>query len=120
MCTHPSSRATLTLTAALSTVASIMSRGGLMEPLIRTLDDVDATSLALVGGKGANLGELVAAGVPVPAAFCVTTAAYRQLLAAHQLPRAIATLLEGVDYDNPASIEASGAKIRSLLTSATI
>jgi Pyruvate phosphate dikinase, AMP/ATP-binding domain len=27
------------------------------------------------GGKGANLGELIAAGLPVPPGFCVTTAA---------------------------------------------
>ena len=45
--------------------------------MIRSLTDVDADSVALVGGKGANLGELVAAGVPVPSAFCVTTSAYR-------------------------------------------
>ena len=33
--------------------------------------------LALAGGKGANLGELVRAGFPVPAGFVVTTDAYR-------------------------------------------
>src|ERR1700694_4470462 len=32
--------------------------------------------LALVGGKGANLGELTGAGLPVPPGFCITTAAY--------------------------------------------
>ena len=32
--------------------------------------------LPMVGGKAANLGELVVAGFPVPAGFCVTTAAY--------------------------------------------
>jgi pyruvate,water dikinase len=33
-------------------------------------------ALALVGGKGANLGELTGAGLPVPPGFCITTAAY--------------------------------------------
>ena len=32
--------------------------------------------LPMVGGKAANLGGLVVAGFPVPAGFCVTTAAY--------------------------------------------
>src|SRR5437588_9530475 len=32
--------------------------------------------LALVGGKGANLGEMTNAGLPVPPGFCITTAAY--------------------------------------------
>ncbi len=33
-------------------------------------------ALALVGGKGANLGELTNAGMPVPPGFCITTVAY--------------------------------------------
>src|SRR3989442_4995296 len=37
---------------------------------------VDRTSLPIVGGKAANLGELTRAGLPVPPGFCVTTAAY--------------------------------------------
>ena len=41
------------------------------------LDAVDGTSLALVGGKAANLGELIAAGLPVPPGFAVTTEGYR-------------------------------------------
>src|SRR5215212_5970972 len=45
-------------------------------PLVLPLSAVDAGMLFLVGGKGANLGELVRAGLPVPDGFCVTTAAY--------------------------------------------
>ena len=37
---------------------------------------IDRTSLAIVGGKAANLGEMVRAGLPVPPGFCVTTTAY--------------------------------------------
>ena len=48
-------------------------------PLIVALDHVDAGALPLVGGKAANLGELIAAGLPVPAGFCVTTEAYRDV-----------------------------------------
>src|SRR6266571_597111 len=35
--------------------------------------------LALVGGKGANLGEMAGVGLPVPPGFCITTAAYEQV-----------------------------------------
>jgi phosphohistidine swiveling domain-containing protein len=54
-------------------------------PLIVALDHVDAGALPLVGGKAANLGELIAAGLPVPAGFCVTTEAYRDMAAAAEL-----------------------------------
>jgi phosphoenolpyruvate synthase/pyruvate phosphate dikinase len=46
------------------------------------LHEVDETQVALVGGKGAHLGELTRIdGIRVPAGFCVTTAAFRRVLA---------------------------------------
>ncbi|WP_395727222.1 PEP/pyruvate-binding domain-containing protein [Nakamurella sp.] len=41
------------------------------------LSDLSSSQLAQVGGKAANLGELLAAGFRVPDGFCVGTAAYR-------------------------------------------
>ncbi|GJF03922.1 PEP/pyruvate-binding domain-containing protein [Pseudonocardia sp. D17] len=41
------------------------------------LASLDRAALPVAGGKAANLGELLAAGLPVPGGFCVTTAAYR-------------------------------------------
>jgi rifampicin phosphotransferase len=37
------------------------------------LDAIDRAMLPIAGGKAANLGELVQAGLPVPLGFCVTT-----------------------------------------------
>ncbi len=45
-------------------------------PLALPLSSLNYTWLPLVGGKAANLGELMRAGFSVPAGFCVTTAAY--------------------------------------------
>lgn len=45
------------------------------------LSAVNATDLASAGGKGANLGEVVAAGFRVPDGFVVTTGAYSAALA---------------------------------------
>ena len=44
---------------------------------IRFLDDIRPDDVEIVGGKGLNLGVMHAAGLPVPAAFCVTSAAFR-------------------------------------------
>ena len=45
------------------------------------LDEIDQTQSPLVGGKGANLGELSRIeGVRVPAGFCVTTDAFRRIM----------------------------------------
>ena len=46
------------------------------------LEEVDKTQAALVGGKGAHLGELSRIeGIHVPAGFCVTTDAFRRIMA---------------------------------------
>lgn len=50
--------------------------------LVRHLHSIDAGMLALVGGKAANLGELMSAGLPVPDGFCLTTDAYRRVTGA--------------------------------------
>src|SRR6185436_19877710 len=50
-----------------------------MDGLVLDLADVDASALPVVGGKAANLGELIRAGFPVPPGACLTTEAYRQV-----------------------------------------
>ncbi|UGS38036.1 rifamycin-inactivating phosphotransferase RphC [Capillimicrobium parvum] len=46
------------------------------------LEEIDATQVARVGGKGAHLGELSQIeGIRVPPGFCVTTAAFRRVMA---------------------------------------
>lgn len=52
-------------------------------PPILGLEAVTAAMVPLVGGKAANLGELLAAGLPVPDGFCLTTEAYREATAGH-------------------------------------
>lgn len=44
---------------------------------VLVLSEVGRGDVALAGGKGANLGELIRAGLPVPPGFVVTTDAYR-------------------------------------------
>lgn len=60
----------------------------LME-FIRKLTDLDKDDIALAGGKGANLGELNKAGVPVPPGFVITTAAYDLFITSNRLVEAI-------------------------------
>ncbi|MFB9906785.1 PEP/pyruvate-binding domain-containing protein [Allokutzneria oryzae] len=49
------------------------------EGVVLDLAVLDGGMGELVGGKAANLGELVKAGIPVPLGFCVTTDAYRRI-----------------------------------------
>jgi len=47
---------------------------------IVSLNDVGKNDLAMVGGKGASLGEMINAGIPVPGGFAVTAQAFRDFL----------------------------------------
>ncbi|HEY7360134.1 MAG TPA: PEP/pyruvate-binding domain-containing protein, partial [Streptosporangiaceae bacterium] len=51
------------------------------ERYVLGLEEIDKTQVALVGGKGAHLGELSRIeGIRVPAGFCVTTDAFRRVM----------------------------------------
>jgi len=76
------------------------------------LGKISADDLALAGGKGANLGELIRARFPVPAGFVVTTAAYDRFVAQNRLNDAIDTAL--------AEAEPQGGEVRAAFKSAPI
>ncbi len=62
--------------------------------------EVDKEDTALVGGKGANLGELTRAGLPVPPGFIVTSVAYFDFLKRTGLTAKIKKILKGLDVEN--------------------
>lgn len=65
------------------------------DALVLPLSTLNRTLLPLVGGKAAQLGELIRAGFAVPAGFCVTTIAYARIAASAELEmllRALSTI----------------------------
>ena len=82
------------------------------------LDEIGSDSIQLVGGKGANLGELTRAELPVPQAFCVNTLAYQRVIEANALQAPILGVLEGLDYEDATGIEDRAARIRQMIVSA--
>jgi pyruvate,water dikinase len=84
-----------------------------MPSLVLPLSDPEVT-LASAGGKGANLQRLLQAGLPVPPGVVVTTAAYRDFVAANALAPRITALSGAARPDDPGSFEAASAEIRSL------
>jgi phosphoenolpyruvate synthase/pyruvate phosphate dikinase len=79
----------------------------MIDRYVLDLQEVDASQVALVGGKGAHLGELSRIeGVRVPAGVCVTTNAFRRIMA--DAP-SIADRLDRLSRLNPDDREAIGA-----------
>jgi pyruvate,water dikinase len=77
-----------------------------MAELSRALAELRSADEGAFGGKSSALGELIAAGIPVPPGFAVSTAAYRAFVDAAGLERMIAAAMAGLD---PADVDAVGA-----------
>ena len=86
---------------------------------IARLADLGRGDIDRAGGKGANLGELVRAGFPVPPGFVVTTNAYAAFVDANGLGPAILELA-GRPAPDPAALEATAAEIRRRFVAGTI
>jgi pyruvate,water dikinase len=84
-----------------------------MSDYIFTFSDIKGTDIPLVGGKGANLGEMTRAGLPVPPGFCVSADAYRLFTA--RAGSTITQILAATRMDDPESIETHTAKLRDFL-----
>ncbi len=87
---------------------------------VLNLQEVDHTQVALVGGKGANLGELSRIeGLDVPAGFCVTTDAFKRMGEAPSIDDRLERLsrLEAEDFE---AIRALSAVIRRTLETIAI
>jgi len=76
---------------------------------------VDSHDLPLVGGKGANLGEMYKIGIPVPNGFIVTTAAYFQFLEQNNLKKEIKKIISSANIDKSDQLLLASQKIKKLI-----
>ena len=77
----------------------------------KNLSELSKDSLPEAGGKGANLGILINAGLPVPPGFVVTTSAYHAQLEAFGLRERIAARIENLQEQDIAAITEASEQI---------
>ncbi|MFE5177577.1 rifamycin-inactivating phosphotransferase [Streptomyces sp. NPDC056634] len=83
------------------------------EQYVLDLQDVDGTQVAVVGGKGAHLGGLSRIeGIRVPGGFCVTTDAFRRIIAEAPLIDDRLDRLSRLNPDDREAIRTLSAEIR--------
>ncbi len=80
-------------------------------------DQISAQDIERVGGKGANLGEMTRAGLPVPPGFCVTSDVYRRVIGEAGVWPQIDGLLTAVSPNNTAQ---SARQIQGLVAKASM
>ena len=86
-------------------------------PAIAWLAEVRAGDAPVVGGKAANLGELMRVGLPVPAGFVITVDAYLHAMEDGGVRDELRALLAaaGREMDDPVGSGASAERLRALV-----
>jgi rifampicin phosphotransferase len=82
--------------------------------LIIPLEKLAAIDILMAGGKGANLGVMIRAGLPVPDGFVVTTEAYLRFVEQNHMEGKIRHILDSLAADDPLALENTSEKIRVL------
>jgi pyruvate,water dikinase len=83
-------------------------------------NEVTKKDIPLVGGKGANLGEMTNASIPVPPGFIVTAAAYFDFIEKSGITDKIRTLLEPLDVHNSKQLQEIAVKVQKLIEDASM
>ena len=91
-------------------------------PLVMWFEELKKDDVPIVGGKCANLGEMLRAGIPVPPGFAVTAYAYKRFIEETKIAEKIYDILDETikDPKDPKQYEEASRKIRALIESTPI
>lgn len=79
-----------------------------------TFAEICRDDVPQAGGKGANLGDMTCAGLPVPPGFVILSSAYRRIFEHGGLRSQVINILDQTDRSNSHDLQEAEAKIRSL------
>ena len=87
---------------------------------IKWFSELRKTDTATAGGKGANLGELTSAGIPVLPGFVVTAEAYFDFIEKTSLKQKIKTELKGINIEDSKKLQEVSTRIRKAILAAEL
>ncbi|MEM2548870.1 MAG: phosphoenolpyruvate synthase [Nitrososphaerota archaeon] len=87
------------------------------QKLVLWFEELRKEDVPLVGGKCANLGEMISAGIPVPPGFAITAYAYKKFIEETKIAEKIYDILDETikDPKDPKQYEEASKKIRALI-----
>jgi pyruvate, water dikinase len=88
--------------------------------VIAWFEDVNKNDIGLVGGKGANLGELTQAKIPVPPGFIVTSEAYFDFIKSTKLEEFISHYLKDLDVNDSNALTEIADQIKAKINNSTM
>ena len=88
--------------------------------IVKWFEELGSADVAQAGGKGANLGEMTKAGLPVPPGFVVTAEAYQGFIQESGLAAKIKRRLNLLDVDNNIQLRRKAKDIQHLISHARV
>lgn len=86
----------------------------------RAFSGLTKSDAALAGGKGASLGEMTQAGIPVPPGFVVVAPSFDEFLKTTDLNVELDAILDNVDHNVMHTVEEASQKIQGLILAAAM
>jgi len=90
------------------------------EAYIKWFDDLRKEDIPVAGGKNANLGEMLSAGIPVPPGFAITAQTYKKFIEVTGITDKIYKILKESDPKDPKQLQEASDKIRKLIESTPV
>lgn len=87
-------------------------------PFIGWTSELSVADIPRAGGKGANLGEMAQAGLPVPPAFVVLADAFTRSMERANVREALLEKFRATDVDSPEALASSCAELRKMVREA--
>ncbi len=87
---------------------------------VRDFETLRRDDTPVAGGKGANLGEMTAAGLPVPPGFVVTGQAYLHALDAAGCRQRLLDIVDNTDLDDSSALKLASDELRAVVLKAGI
>ncbi len=81
------------------------------------LDKIGRQDIKCAGGKGANLGEIIKAGIPVPEGFVVTTSSFDRLIQMHNLDSKMQDIIAATNVDDTSALLEASQRLKDMILS---
>ncbi len=85
--------------------------------IVKTFGKLSKSDVVIAGGKGASLGEMLNAGIPVPDGYVVLSDAFEQFIKETDLNVEIDSILHKVKHEDINSVEKASEEINALILS---
>jgi pyruvate,water dikinase len=89
-------------------------------PTTAWFEELSRTDVPRAGGKGANLGEMTRAGLPVPPGFVVTVDAFADFLQHSGLASELSAQIAALDVDDTATLQRASEEIQERIRTTSI